>query len=296
MNRPSTSDTSTASDPPPICGQQEFTLSKVPPNVMLVLDRSASMIEPIATGATTTKYDDLKSAIGSLVGRYDDTMRFGATFFASDDDCQAGLVGSVAAKNGSTIEQQLALLPPGGNTPTATTLDAVIASHQLADPTRANYLVLATDGIPNCDDVDVKKRIEAFYAGTPRVRTFIIGIGSETDSQPGLLNDWADAGHTARAGDVHYYQTNSSTTLDAAFDAIAGDIASCDFKLTNPPDAQDLQVWENGFPVAPSWTSGWTFDASTETLSLHGAPCDAVKNQAGTKVSVVYACPTAPIL
>jgi hypothetical protein len=286
----------TTSSEPPVCGEQEFTLTKAPPNVMLVIDRSASMVEPIAPGVTTTKYDDLKGAIGSMVGRYDATMRFGATFFASDDDCQPGTVGQVAPQNGETIENDLKLRPPGGNTPTAATLDAVIQSHQLADETRPNYLVLATDGIPNCDDVDVKARINALYGGTPSVRTFIIGLGSETDSEPDLLNDWADAGHTARAGDVHYYQTNSSTALNAAFDAIAGQIASCDFKLTNPPDPADISVSENGYPVGPSWTSGWTFDAGTQTLTLHGPPCDAVKNEADTTVSVVFACPTAPIL
>jgi hypothetical protein len=281
----------------PRCGGEDFALDHVPPNIMLVLDRSASMIQPIAGGSTTTKYEDLKGAIATLVWRYDETMRFGATFFASDDDCRPGVVGAVAAQNGATVRSQLDAQEPGGNTPTAATLDAVIRSHVLADPSRANYLVLATDGIPNCDDVDVRARIAALYAATPSVRTFIIGIGSETSSQPDLLGAWADAGHTTRAGDVHYYQSNSSTALDAAFDAIAGDIVTCDFRLSAAPDnPADLEVSEDGVALPPSATMGWTFDPTTQTLTLHGAACDTVKNEAHAKVSVSYACPQIPIL
>ncbi len=277
------------------CGGQEFALTKTPPNIMLVLDRSGSMVDHISTTSSTTKYDDLTSAIATLVQRYDAKVRFGATFFAGDDNCAPGSVGPIAANNGARIQSELAAHAPGGNTPTATTLDAVIASGALADTARANYLVLATDGMPNCDDVDVKRRIAALYAGTPQVRTFVIGIGSETNTQPQLLDAWAVAGHTARAGDIAYYQTNSSTELDAAFDGIAGDIASCDFKLDGAPDnPQFINVTENGMAVSPSPTVGWTFDPATRTVSLHGAACDAVKNDAQTKVSVVYGCPSLP--
>jgi hypothetical protein len=284
---------SPAAGGPQDCGSQEFTLTKVPPNIMLVLDRSASMDEPIATASSTSKYDDLKSAIGSLVSRYDESMRFGATFFAADDDCAPGVVGDIAAQNGATISSQIAAHAPGGNTPTATTLEAVIASKALVDTSRANYLVLATDGVPNCDDVDVQRRINALYSSTPSVRTFVIGIGSETDTNPELLDAWADDGHTARAGNVHYYQTNSPADLDAAFDAIAGDIASCDFTLSGAPDDPTLiNVAENGVAISPSPTVGWTFDPSTHTVTLHGVACDAIKNDAQTKVSVAYGCPS----
>lgn len=280
----------------PSCGEQDFALAKAPPNVMLVIDRSGSMLEPAATGSTTSKYEDLKHAVGTLVSRYDNTMRFGATFFAADDDCQPGIVGGIEAQNGANIEAQMAANPPGGNTPTAATLDRVIASKTLADPGRANYLVLATDGIPNCGDVDVRRRVEALYEGSPQVRTFIVGIGSETNSQPQLLNAWADAGGTARSGPVHYYQTYSPAELDAALDAIAGDIATCDFTLTSPPDdPHDMHVSEDGVPLWQSATSGWTFDPATNTLTLHGGPCDAIKNDSRAKLSVVYDCPSPPI-
>jgi hypothetical protein len=263
-----------------------------------VLDRSASMSDSISNTATTTsKWDDLKSAIGALVDRYDGEVRLGATFFAADDDCAPGVVGHIAAENGGTILDALTQQSPGGNTPTASTLDAIIASGALADVSRANYLVLATDGMPNCDDTDVTRRIEALYESTPSVRTFVIGIGSETDSSPDFLNAWADAGRTALPGDTHYFQTNSSVALDAAFDAIARSVASCDFRLSPAPDdTHFMTVTENGIVVPPSALSGWTYDATTHTVTLHGPACDQLSNDVETEVAVVYGCsPPYPI-
>ena len=49
------------------CGGQEFALTRIPPNVMLVLDRSGSMSDSIASGSKTTKYADLTTAMQSLV-------------------------------------------------------------------------------------------------------------------------------------------------------------------------------------------------------------------------------------
>ena len=278
-----------------LCGGMEFALTRIPPNVMLVLDRSGSMSDPIAKGSATTKYADLTAAMQSLVSSYDAEMRLGATFFASDNNCAAGVPGAIAAANGQSILTAVAAHKPNGNTPTAATMQAVIDAKSLTDATRANYLVLATDGEPNCNDTDVTSRINTLYNATPSVKTFVIGIGAATNTDPDLLNSWADAGHTARAGATHYYQTNSPADLKAAFDAIAGGIVSCDFQMTEAaPDPTLITVTENGTPVSPSPTVGYTYDPGTSTITLHGAACDALKNDPTTKVSVTYGCPGPP--
>lgn len=278
------------------CGAMEFALARVAPNVMLVADRSGSMNQSIAANSATTKWVDLKAAVSSLVTNYDAVMRLGAAIFNSDGDCKADNVdvplGSTA---GAAVMSKLNGQGPAGNTPTALALDTVIAKGLLNDKARANYVVLATDGVPNCGDVDVKKRIDALYAATPSVKTFVIGIGDVNNTNPTLLNQWADAGHTARAGATHYYQTNSPQDLKAAFDAIVGGIVSCDFKMMqNAPDASLIRVTENGQLVSPSPTSGYTYDATTNTVTLHGAACDMLKTNAATKVGVSYGCPGPP--
>jgi hypothetical protein len=278
------------------CGGMEFALSKVPPNVMLVIDRSGSMKDPIANGSSTSKYADLTTAVQSLVRTYDTQMRLGATFYSADDNCapgSAGFIGPVGG--GSTVVNQVARHLPAGNTPTASTLESVIRSGQLTDPTRANYVVLATDGLPNCGDVDVTGRIQRLYGSSPSVSTFVIGLGSETNSNAGLLNEWADAGHTAKSGSIRYQQTNSPDKLRQAFDEIVGAIAVCSFKMAQAaPDPTLITVSIDGQPVSPSPTQGYSYDAASNTITLHGPACDALRNNSSAKVSVVYGCPGLP--
>jgi hypothetical protein len=278
------------------CGAMEFALQRVPPNVMLVIDRSGSMGESVGGGSATTKWTDLKSAVSSLVTSYDTAMRLGAAIFSSDGDCKADNVDvPLAAAAGQSVMTKLDAQGPSGNTPTALALDTVIQKGLLTDAARGNYVVLATDGQPNCGDVDVQKRIATLYTQTPSVKTFVIGMGDGTASNPTLLNAWADAGHTARTGATHYYQTTSPADLKAAFDAIVGGIVSCDFQMMQAaPDPSLITVTENGTPVSPSPTVGYSFDPATNTVSLHGAACDLLKSNASTKVGVLYGCPGPP--
>ncbi|MCA1663125.1 MAG: VWA domain-containing protein [Myxococcales bacterium] len=279
-----------------VCGGMEFALTRIPPNVMLVIDRSGSMGESIGGGSATTKWTDLKNAVSSLVTSYDSEMRLGAAIFSSDGNCAAANIDvPLAAAAGSTVLGKLNAQGPNGNTPTAAALDTVIGKGMVNDPTRANYLVLATDGEPNCTDVDVAKRITTLYNQTPSVKTFVIGIGDGTASDPALLHSWADAGHTARTGATHYYQTSSPSDLKAAFDAIVGGIVSCDFKMMQTaPDPSLIRVTENGTVLSPSPTNGYSFDSSTNTVTLTGAACNVLKTTPSTKVGVLYGCPAPP--
>src|SRR6185503_760595 len=199
--------------------------------VMLVLDRSGSMGDSIGAGSSTSKWDDLKSAVQSLVSGYDSQTLLGASIFSSDGNCGAGNPSAPPQSGGAGVLSQLAAQGPNGNTPTAATLDKVRSSNLLADSARDNYVVLATDGLPNCGDTDVTGKIAALYSATPSVKTYVIGVGDGTASDPGKLDDWAVAGHTDRAGATKYYQANSPTDLQSAFDAIAGGLVSCTFQL-----------------------------------------------------------------
>src|SRR5262249_10521307 len=86
------------------CGAQQFQLERIPPNVMLVLDRSGSMGDSIDGTSATTKWDDLKAALTQLVNNYDTLVRFGVSLFSSNNDCGPGAVDAMPAdKNGMTV-------------------------------------------------------------------------------------------------------------------------------------------------------------------------------------------------
>jgi len=293
-------------DPDPVtpmpdmtCGGVEFALMRVPPNVMLVLDRSGSMGDPIGAGSATSKWDDLKSALQTTVTAYDAQMRFGVALFSDPNGstCSPGPVEVMAGpSNGAAVLAKVAAASPGGNTPTAATLAQVQATGMLNDTTRENYVVLATDGLPNCTDTDVAGKISALYAATPSVKTFVIGVGDGTASDPATLDSWAVAGHTDRATSPKYFQANSPTDLKTAFDTIAGGLASCTFQMAQPvPDPSMLYVWSNGQPVPSDPQNGYSYDASTQSVTLHGTACDQVRTNPQTKVRVIYGCSAAPI-
>ena len=278
------------------CGGQQFTVDRVQPNVFLVVDRSGSMGDPIASGSGTKKWDDLKSALGSLVTGFDSSIRLGLSLYNRDGNCAAGQIDTpVAAAMGSTVMNQIGATSPGGNTPTAATLDYVRLHGGLNDTTRANVVVLATDGEPNCGDTDVTGKIQSLYSASPSVRTFVIGLGTETASNPTLLNAWADAGHTARSGATHYYQSNSSADLSAAFQTIVGGIVSCTFSLSSvPPDPTQLYVWLGGTQIPMDPGNGYTYFDGPPSVTLNGAVCDQLKADPSKKIRVVYGCPTPP--
>ena len=282
------------------CGGMQFALTRVPPNVLLVLDRSGSMQEPIDATSSTSKWDDLKAALTSVIGTYDSQLQLGASLFAdasSGNSCAPGKIDvATGAMHGAQILTQINASSPGSNTPTASTLDNVIANGKLNDPTRDNVVVLATDGEPNCGDTDVTSRINTLYAQNPPVKTYVIGVGDATASDPSTLNAWAVAGHTAQTGAAtQYYQANSPSDLKTAFDAIAGGLVSCTFKLgATPPDPSQLYVWQNGQPVPADPANGFVYDASGPSVILKGTTCDNLQKNPSTKIQVVYGCPSPP--
>src|SRR5262245_30103205 len=108
------------------CGGMQLSADRVPPNVMLVLDRSGSMGNTISAASTTSKWDDLKTALSSLITTYDPSMRFGVSLFSSDGNCGAGQINAPATMNGTSVMGKVNASSPAGNTPTAGTMQAVI--------------------------------------------------------------------------------------------------------------------------------------------------------------------------
>ena len=279
------------------CGGQLFQADRIQPNVFLVLDRSGSMGDPISDQSSTAKWDDLKGAMTQLITTFDSQIRLGMSVYNRDGNCSPGIIDTaLAPMQGATVVSQLAQISPSGNTPTAATLDFVRQNGGLTDTTRTNVVVLATDGLPNCNDKDVEGKITALYNATPSVKTFVIGIGSDTASNPNLLNSWAVAGHTDRAGTTKYFQSNSAADLDAAFQSIVNGVVSCSFALSsNPPDPSQLYVWLAGTQISLDPAQGYTYSDGPATVTLNGTACDTLKSDPTKKLQIVYGCPTAPI-
>jgi hypothetical protein len=298
------------------CGAQNFPVAAVPPNVFLVLDKSGSMHDPVAPGTTETKWQVLSGAVHQLLMNFNGKARYGLSIFPganNDDSCDPGQIDvAVGPNNEQAIESRVDsfvdtvdVMGVHGHTPTAPTLSVVRSDGNLNDTGRNNYVLLMTDGIPNCGhDPTIAGQTDAvgptiaqLYASQPAVRTFVIGLGSETSANPELLNSWAQAGHTARQGAVKYYQASDAASLEKAFVDIVGGVATCTFKLNKTPDDPSLlSVTVDGASVATDPNNGASYDAGSISVELNGDACAKLRDGAQHKVEVIYRCPQSPIL
>ena len=223
------------------------------------------------------------------------------------------------------IEQWLDANNPGGNTPTLTALKRAYAYMQTVDVPGERFVLLITDGEPTthtpamlglpesnlaCKDlVDIEAETLNAAAGTPKIKTFVIGSpGSEGASD--FLSQLAINGETqkaancsAAAGDCHYQigKANFAQDLQAALDDIAGKLSECVFEIPNgenaDPDYVNVVLEDNGMSTQlykdTAHQDGWDYtDDSHTKVELYGPSCDQFKASKGAKVSILLGCKT----
>lgn len=149
----------------PTCGGQTIPAVVDLPLIYFVLDRSGSMGDPIDASGVT-KYAAAQGAVGAVLQSVGHRVRYGAVLYpASDNDasCSAGwqvfaptlgdALSTVPAGGRGPILRKfltrLSAFAPGGATPTAATLAAILPT--VPDLGGRTSLVLVTDGAPNCD-------------------------------------------------------------------------------------------------------------------------------------------------
>ncbi|HWB81354.1 MAG TPA: VWA domain-containing protein [Nannocystaceae bacterium] len=281
------------------CDSELFGSEAVPPNVLIVLDRSASMLDEVAGGP---KWDVARDAIDQITMQYADDVRWGLMLFPGFDqgcndgaECTEGMVFTDPAEGTSpTIETFLddASTCMFG-TPIAENLDSLVDYAGLEDTTRDNYILLVTDGMATCNDP--VPSVTTLRNEDPEIRTFVVGFGGEVD--PDQLNAMAQEGGTALPGDPQYYQADDADQLAMAFADIAGHVLSCVFVLDEaPPDVDELYAFFDmmQIPRDPSHMNGWDYDPTTNTVTFYGPACDTIKADEVETVSIVFGCPELP--
>jgi len=216
----------------------------VAPQVLLVVDKSSSMLGTLPGGGT--KWAAATMAIGEIASTYAENIDFGLQVFPFPDRCEPGRITiDVGTNPAETIIAGLGTPPPGaGNfTPMAQTLDVIAGYARLRDATRTNHVILVTDGWQWCSPYDPTTRFTPVDSIT-RLRALgltvhVVGFGASVD--PLTLNRAAVAAGTELPGcDVTlsdpaasnhcYAQANDLLELRAALADIARSISEevCD--------------------------------------------------------------------
>jgi hypothetical protein len=218
----------------------------------------------------------------------------------ADDGCQVTATPDVpVGPNSATlIKNALDAAMPTGSTPTTAAIHSAINffNSSPADG-HPRYLLLATDGEPNCnaslaDDYAAAEQAvtEAANAG---IHTFVVGIGSVTTDQQVLTTMAQNGGEPNTSGAHPYYEVSSTSTLVDVLDHITGQIATCSFALPQVPSFPDLVTVDvNGAPLArdPGHMNGWDFGPGDTAIELYGSECQDLKNGVQKIVVATYGC------
>lgn len=313
------------------CGSGNVPIQPLPPDILIVQDRSGSMDDDKNDAkcngggcGAMSKWALVTAAINQVVSSTDTTVNWGLKFFA-DADAQCGVNAGVAvpvatgsgpavatAITGSTTN--IGGVVNGSYTPTRAAVNAASAYLSTLTDTNPKYILLATDGLPNCpqgcggggmsctttpnaaETANVETAI--MNAQTANFKTFVVGIATTSDPDANTaLNGFAMAGGEPQAGAAtQYYSVDDTASLVTALQKIVGIVASCTISLANAPagltnvaiSAKDANG--NTVVVPKDPTNGWSFDTGMKNIIINGTYCTSL--QAGDYSNFVfnYAC------
>ena len=275
------------------CGGELFQAAKVNSNMYIAFDKSGSMDDPIVPNGAS-KWSIATTAIKQVTAQYQSQIQFGMGLFPAGGTtalrCVAApTIVTVGDQRATQIATALDANAPGGSTPIGAVLVSAGMVPELADATRANYVMLVTDGTETCMGNGVQAAADNL--AMRGIKTFVIGFGGEVDAVN--LADIATAGGTPRAGTPRYYQADDAPGLLAAFNVIAQGALGCEYRLaTAPPDPSKVFVYVNGVLQNRdvSHSNGWDYSAATVRITFYGGLCTLVATDSTARVSIVYGC------
>lgn len=271
------------------CAGDQFVAQAVPPNVLIMLDRSSSMRDKIGG---STKWEIAVNAIENLLVQFGDQVRFGLMLYPMRTSCGVGeILVDVGPGTANDILAALDSNAPGGSTPIGNSLAQALNYTPFRDASRENFVLLVTDGEETCGG-DSRAVAAQLFSRTPSVRTFVVGFGAEVDRD--VLEQTAEAGGTALPTDPKYYQADDAASLETVFADIGEAVLSCDFELSSPPSTVgEIFVYFDDVPVQqdPTHTSGWDFDPASRQLTFYGASCEMLRSGEVDDLVIVQGCP-----
>jgi hypothetical protein len=261
------------------------------------------------------RWDPSVRAIDTITKQLQDKIRFGLMAFPSTQDrqflnCTPGRVEQdVKIDNADPIARSLQNIQPGGYTPTAPTLEAAHKALGAYVPSPdefipAKYVLLVTDGQPNCtngvagsgdaEPAAVDASVAAIEAmAKDGIKTYVVGYDTQNDpALKATLDRMAQAGDT---GDKEHRPVESEETLFKEFSDIAGKAVTCSFALdTVPMDVHRVEVKMNGKQLNLNDPNGWSLSSDGRSITIGGDSCTALKNGSANDLAVRELCDDVP--
>jgi hypothetical protein len=303
------------------CGPHRVTAGRVTPDILVVLDRSASMRN---TGVD--RWGPSVAGIKAITASTGSVVNYGLLVYPRSDtsmvpggngqqtySCEPGRVEVPIGPNAApAIASALDAIQPGGATPTAASLEVarneVLRNFEPDAKARPAYVLLVTDGAPNCtggsfsggggaaalqpEAVNASVAIIADLAANG-VKTYVLGYDARSDrTLVDALNTMAKAGGT---GDQTFRPVNDQPSLLAEFQRITGQAVSCDYALDGPvddPTYVSVKLDKLAVPLLKNGATGdgWTLSGNKRVVSLKGKFCDTLLDGKDRELLVDVTC------
>ena len=298
-----------------VCANQSFDLMRKPAEILIVLDRSASMADPPdgQPSGSPSKWSLVVPGVNDVVTSTASAVSWGLKVFpeGEGDECVAGSVTSaipvaIAPNNAKAVTDAVTATTDAGNgTPTGSAIAAAVTYLKTLTDPNPKFILLATDGEPSCSATSKDTAGARTYAvqavtdaATAGFKTFVVGIATTKATATQALNDMAVAGGMPRADAnplaTKYYLASTKDELVTSLQTITGQVASCTFDLTaKPPDPYNIAVHVNGMkaPNDMTKTNGWDYTGSDQLqIQVYGSWCDQIKAANANTVNFVFGC------
>mgnify|MGYP003634446002 CR=1 FL=1 len=293
-----------------VCDEQDFSITRQPPKLMLALDMSGSMV---------TKYNSARNGITNAITNLSGQFHLGFNTYPKYPYVSSGICSIApnvlfdsAPGNEAGILDWLSThqAQTGAGDPLVVQLDALLndpnhaANFTSAAVPGEAYLVIVSDGDDCCGPapayscqnswtaelVDRTERL--LLAG---IKTIVVGYTGADDA---TMTAIAVAGGSPF---TTYLPANDETALQAALETIGGALISCTFAVDVPsssadPDAVNLYFDDEVVPYEPGCAAtgeGWDWaDAAHTTVTLCTGSCDDLRSETIENVTAKFGCPS----
>ena len=306
------------------CAAIPKSSSKLPPDILIVQDASGSMNQD-STNATCTggcgmnsKWSLMTAAINQVTAQTDTTVNWGLKMFA-DMGTGCGVTNNAAVNIGTgtsaAITAALAArtdangnVTMGSSTPTRAAENAAVTYLGTVMDMNPKFIVLATDGQPNCPAMgnnmqadDTPGAVAAVAAAkTANIPTFVVGISAGGAPEMALNMMAVEGGYPQMGQATQYYPVSSTAEFVAVLQTLVGMATTCTYSVPEPPSVDtnrgniavtgtDTSGNTTGIIMDP--TNGWTYgDPMDGSIILHGTACDQVTAGTITTVTIIFNC------
>jgi hypothetical protein len=297
------------------CDKLDLLAKPKSPRILIVLDRSGSMILP-----PVERWTPSVNAVTKFTAELTETVKFGLMLFPAPGAANPatdwtqfvpGLGGAAGMNGGCTpgkinvpIElnsaDEIAMTlansrPDFGATPTSSTLDAALAILGApVGPDSTNepaFIVLVTDGQPTCGASGAMTSPEDIAATNAaldklteaKVKTYVVGFGIDAVGAP-AMEQFAMHGGTEK-----FYPVENEQSLVAELTRIAGALVPCEYELKDPitkPEFIRVQIDGETY----KYQEDWEVDGNKIVLRPDAAACNKLRDAKVHALKITKEC------